>query len=262
MITSQFSGYSLDTDIRELDVRKCIRGFMDGTNIGTMGECSTASNATLTFFDSCSPSELGYAQIANAVSTGVSRAWISDRNGLTNSGFAPGLFECDSFAKVRIPLHTTVNGGVVRVGFFPGHIGSELYGGGAYFHCNAVGSAGAATTWSIVLAVNQDAIWTSTPYLLVKDTGVLVSSWATLGVWINKDATEVLWYINGKVVYKETNPDRIPSVGKMGGSLGAATAGAGLQCGASFRMQTSNTETAVVLKVDVEWCRYRYYMER
>jgi hypothetical protein len=48
----------------------------------------------------------------------------------------------------------------------------------------------------------------------------------------------------------------------MGMSLGAATAGAGLQCGASFRMQTNNTETAVVLKVDVEWCRYRYYMER
>jgi len=261
MITSQFSGYSLDTDIRELDVRKCIRGFMDGTNIGTMGECSTASNGTLTFFDSCSPSELGYAQMANAVSTGVSRVWISDRNGLTNSRFAPGEFECDSFAKVRIPLHTTVNGGVVRVGFFPGHTASEAYADGAYFHCNAVGSAGAATTWSIVLAVNQSSVFTVEPYLFVKNTGVAVNSWATLGVWINKNATEALWYINGKVVYRETNPDRIPSTRYIRDIYGTLS-GAGLQAGASFRMQTSNVETAVVLKVDVEWCRYRYYMER
>lgn len=263
MITSPFSGFSLDTDIRELDVRKCIRGFMDGTNIGTMGECSTASNGTLTFVDSCSPSEFGYARMANAASTGLSRVWISDRNGLNNAGFAPGVLECDSFAKVRVSVNTSVNGSVVRVGFFPGHTASEAYANGAYFQCQKVGSASAPTTWSLVLAVNQDGTFDPvTPYLLVKDTGVAVSSWATLGVWINKKATEVLFYINGKVVYRETDPNRIPSVGKMGGSLGAATAGAGLQAGASFRMQVANADSAGVMVVDVEWCRYRYYMER
>lgn len=262
MTTSKFSGYSLDTDIRELNVRKCIRGFMDGTNIGTMGEASTATNGTLTFVDSCSPSEFGYASMANAAGTVLSRVWISDRNGLTNSGFVPGVFECDSFAKVRVSVNTSVNGSVSRVGFFPGHTASDSYASGAYFECQKVGSAPAPTTWSVVLAVNQDSIWSSSPYLLVKDTGVAVSSWATLGVWINKAATEVLFYINGKVVYRETNPDRIPSVGKMGGSLGAATNGAGLQAGASLRMQLANADAAGVMVVDVEWCRYRYYMER
>lgn len=263
MITSQFSGYSLDTDIRELNVRKCIRGFMDGTNIGTMGEASTAANGTLTFVDSCSPSEFGYARMANAVSVNLSRVWISDRNGLSNSGFAPGVFECDSFAKVRVVVHTSLNGSVVRVGFFPGHTVSEAYVNGAYFHCQKVGSASADTTWSLVLAVNADGQnETVTPYLLIKDTGVAVSSWATLGVWINKQATEVLFYINGKVVYRETDPNRIPSVGKMGGSLGSATQGTGLQAGASFRMQLNDADPANVMVVDVEWCRYRYYMER
>ena len=261
MITSPFSGYSLDTDIRELNVRKCIRGLMDGTNIGTMGSDASTTLGTTTFIDSCGPSELGYAQLAPKV-IGSGRCWISDRQGVANQGFTLGAFECDSFAKVRIPLNTPANGSVCRVGYFPGHLDYATYDNGAYFSCiTPAGAAAGTTTWSIVLVVNAQSTLTVPTYQFVKDTGVLVNSWATLGVWVNKDATEVLFYINGKVVYRDTNPDHIVSVRQMVSFANAKTLAIGLQCGVSLRMG-SIAEASVLMKVDVEWCRYRHYMER
>jgi len=262
LITSPFSGYSLDTDIRELDVRKCIRGLMDGTNIGTMGSDASTTLGTTTFIDSCGPSELGYAQLAPKV-INAGRCWISDRQGIGNQGFTLGAFECDSFAKVRIPLNTPANGSVCRVGYYPGHTEHSSFSNGAYFHCyTAAGAAAGTTTWSIVLAVNGTGELDPLPsYVFTKDTGVLVSSWATLGVWVNKNATEVLFYINGKVVHRDTDPNHIVSVRQMVSFAYAKAVGVGLQCGVSLRM-SAIVEASVLMKVDVEWCRYRHYMER
>lgn len=254
---------SFPIDPREFDPYRGTRVFSDffqledwtGYNTSTAGAEGSPPSATSTFeyTDPLGPvAGIGLISITSGKTIGA-KSELRDR---TSNSVDPGIMfgksEMDFVARCKWSATATEQ--TFRVGFYDDV--ADLSGAnesryGLYFFVkNAVSSS------NLYLGIFND--WTgtasATSYKFVKDTGITLESYRTLGIYVNKDATDVVFTIDGVVVHRQSND--IPNY--LRGSW-VGTASRRLQCG--IALQSTGT-TSAVSSGSVDYMQFRHFTDR
>ena len=254
---------SFPIDPREFDPYRGTRVFSDffqledwtGYNTTTVGAEGVAPKAESTFdYSDARGTVAGIGSIGLGISvTAGAKSEIRDR---TSNSVDPGIMfgksEMDFVARCKWSSSATEQ--TLRVGFYDDV--ADLSGAnesryGLYFFVkNAISSS------NLYLGIFND--WTgtasATSYKFVKDTGILLDTHRTLGIFVNKDATDVVFTIDGVVVHRQTND--IPNY--LRGSW-VGTASRRLQCG--FALQATGT-TSSTSNAYVDYMQFRHFTDR
>lgn len=286
-------------DIREFDPRKCFRLWSNGVLGPVTGATSTGlapstgghhtGNFHLSnnYFDT-DASGPRVVDIERSVaysgdvrpfftlvgkqlaSGGVSRGWLSDRCTPTNPKLVAGMFEMDSFARVRYRGGGSDHTHCPRIGFSQGHLTFDVNDATSDFR-NAIcfTCSRSEQTWR----THTNAAWEVTDpgppqveagFRERVDTGVRVDEWHTLGVRVNAAGTEAKYYIDGRCVHVVRGADKIPNKSAnpsfVEGSGNVSSTGTAIGGGAALRGDgaiTTNTP-----RLDIQWCVIRVFMDR
>lgn len=280
-------------DVREFDHTKCFRLWSNGllgpqvtstfTGTVTAGGGHHTGNFLLSnnYLDAFSPARVVdiersveystnadpfFTLVGKAVGAGtVSRAWLSDRVTTINPKLVAGMFEMDSYARVRYRGGSSDHDFSPRVGYTPGHQTFDI-SDAAYNFTNCAGftCSRAEQTWF----AHTNANWaydpgppaTETGVRNRVDTGIRVDEWHTLGVWINKAGDEVRYFIDGKCVHRVTGRENIPNKFTNPSFVEGSAFGNGLGCGVGIR--GTGALAANTPRLDIAWCVSRVFMER
>lgn len=254
---------SFPIDPREYDPYRGTRVFSDffqledwtGYNTTTTGAEGVAPTAASTFDYSDltgTVAGIGAIGILSAKTIGA-KSEIRDR---TSNSVDPGIMfgksEMDFVARCK--WSTSAPEQTFRVGFYDDV--ADLSGAnesryGLYFFVK-----NAASSSNLFLGIFND--WTgsasATSYKFVKDTGISLVTYRTLGIWVNKEANDVVFTIDGVVVHRQSND--IPNF--LRGSW-VGTASRRLQCGIALQ-STGTTSSASTASVD--YMQFRHFTDR
>jgi hypothetical protein len=244
----------LPYDEREFDPTRCMRLYSSGIGPGTMSAVVAAS-ATISYVNSYSGGVHNYAVIAPAASTNASRGWISDRRSTANSSLFPGIFEMDSTSRVRILNPNSSTGVVTRVGFSMGHSDPGGDANSISFQC-----IGNSSTWSVVHSCNYQI--GGVEFRETIDTGISVADWHTLRAWVNANADEAVYSIDGKVVHRVKGSQFIPSRFNDAAYVEGAASGNGMQSGVHVRVDSGLGGIPAGYEGHVDWSLTRFFMQR
>jgi len=285
-------------DAREFDPRKCFRLWSNGqlgpqntaTSTGlasTRGGHNTGNfHLSNNYSDTNSPPRVvdierssAYSEEAtpyftlvgkSLINNTISRAWLSDRCTPVNPKLMGGMFEMDSFARVRFRGLAADHDFSARIGFSQGHFTFDANSESEDFQNSLCFTASRGeTTWRTHTCANflvsdPGPPIISTGYRERIDTGVRVDEWHTLGVWINAAGTEARYFIDGRCVHFVNDPlhipNRITNPSFIEGNTDTAQNGPNIAGGVALR-GTGNITTNTP-RLDVQWCVMRVFMER
>jgi len=275
MIGSLNSVDASHPDSREYDIRSCSRLFANcatktpsnGLVLGNMNVYLPSSGGgNMTLSGAYNTGAAQSYQMSIPQTTGL-RVWIADRVVAANQTLWAGMFEMDTTARVRWNK-TGQDDTMPRIGFSQGHITWEA--GNPFASCLAFTCTGTETTWRAHISITTD---NDTPLIEEKriDTGVSISDWATLHVWVDQEGKNAKFYANGRLVYHERDPLMIPRQDnhgyKFSGRIDSAwnpeivkNYDASLNNGGvTLRGLQNNASPATF---DVDWVRIRYFTKR
>jgi hypothetical protein len=181
--------------------------FTDGATAGDFN-ANAINGGTITYYSTCDADSVCYVEMKTDTVSSGSRAWLSERD---NNGEQPailaGVFEMECSARVKIDKNSTTQCSF-RVGFFNGHVPA----GDPPSDVNGINFQvfGGETTWHVLLCVNANNDDPSEQFILV-DTEVSCDEWHVLRVWANAAGTAVRFYIDGNMVYENTDGSKIPT---------------------------------------------------
>jgi len=183
-----------------------------------------------------------------------SKSEIRDRTSDSiNPGIMFGRHEMDF--QCRFQNNTTDNASIIRIGFYDDT--ADLTGNnesryGLFFYIRG----GPYTTATLFVGIFND--WTgtasATSYKFTKDTGIKSDAYENLGIYVNKDATDVVFTVNGIVVHRQTND--IPHYLR-----GSWVATPSRRCQAGIAVQSIAT-TSTTNAASVDWMQMRVFNDR
>lgn len=254
---------SFPIDPREFDPYRGTRVFSDFFQL----EDWTGYNTTTSPTDGVAPSAastfdytdargvvagVGSVGLAAAKDNGT-KSEIRDRtSNSVNPGIMFGKSEMDFVARCK--WFTSASEQTFRVGFYDDVAdlsGTNESRYGLYFFVK-----NAVSTTNLYLGIFND--WTgtasATSYKFVKDTGIVLDSYRTLGIFVNKDATDVVFTIDGVVVHRQSND--IPNY--LRGSW-VGTAARRLQCGIALQATATTTNSS---SASIDYMQFRHFTDR
>lgn len=231
-----------DAIFTNLDRPRVIELYTECIHAGDFGAV-TGTGGTITYTQSIDSSTLGYARLAVPVGNADGcRAWISERQSLTNTKLMAGFFEMESRNRVRFNRNssTTVQS---MSGFFMGHAAPADppgFANACTFWC-----FGSRTTWQVLLSSELDMSGPGGGFQKIVETNISVADWHELHVWVAADASEAKFWIDGTLVHHETDSDYIPS-GQEFGKAFSVDNGYGMHSGVMIRhLGTVTIESSV-----------------
>lgn len=278
-------------DIREFDHRQCFRlwscGLLgpqvtstsSGAATGTGGHHTGNFHLCNNYSDSTSPPRIvdlersveyskdidPFFTLVGKDGRSITRAWLSDRCTATNPMLLAGMFEMDSYARVRYRGGGSDHDITPRIGFSQGHAQLDINSATTDFVNSAAFTCSRSEqTWF----ANTNAAWQldlGPPVVEIGkrnrvNTGIRVDEWHTLGVWMSKAGDEVRYFIDGRCVHRVTGKENIPNKFMNPGFVEGTAFGDSLGGGVALR--GTGTITTNTPKIDVEWCVIRVFMER
>lgn len=279
-------------DIREFDHRQCFRLWSCGmlgpqvTSTSTVPSTGAGGHHTGNFHlsnnysDATSPPRIlnlersveyskdidPFFTLVGKDGTTITRGWLSDRCTAGNPKLVGGMFEMDSYARVRYRGGGSDHDITPRIGFSQGHATLDINTSGADFSNSASFTCSRSEqTWF----AHTNAAWSILdfgPPVIEQgkrqrvNTGIRVDEWHTLGVWMNKTGDEVRYFIDGRCVHRVTGKENIPNKFTIPTFVEGTPLGDALGGGVALR--GTGTITTNTPKLDVEWCVIRVFMER
>jgi hypothetical protein len=288
-------------DIREFDPRKCFRLWSNGqlgpittsttTGVATSGGGHNTGNFHLSNnYSDTNASGVRICDIerSSAYSGEVtpfftlvgknivsgdppaSRAWLSDRCTPVNPKMVAGMFEMDSYARVRYRGGAADHDFVPRIGFSQGHNTFDVndtqtdFQNAICFTCSRSEQTWRTHTNAAFAVTDPGPPVIETGSRVRTDTGIRVDEWHTLGVWVNAAGTQVKYYIDGRCVEVVNGREKIPNKFTnplfVEGSVNTSSTGTAIGGGVALRgtgIITTNTP-----RLDIQWCVIRVFMDR
>lgn len=280
------------SDIREFDHRQCFRlwscGMLGpqvtststGSASGVGGHHTGNFHLSNNYSDSISPPRIldversvqystdidPFFTLVGKNGTTITRGWLSDRCTAGNPKLLGGMFEMDSYARVRFRGGGSDHDIVPRIGFSPGHATFDISATAADFvNIAAFTCSRSEQTWFAHTNAGWAVVDFGPPVIEQGsrqrvDTGIRVDEWHTLGVWMSKAGDEVKYFIDGRCVHRVTGKEKIPNKFMNPGFVEGTAFGDGIAGGVAVR--GTGTITTNTPKLDVEWCVLRVFMDR
>ena len=197
----------------------------------------------------------GYGVVSIVASKAAgTKSEIRDR---TSNSIDPGImfgrYEMDF--QCRAQNVSADNQSIIRIGFYDDTAdltgaNESRYGLFFYLRGAAAGSA------NLFVGIYND--WTgtasATSYKFTKDTGIKADVFRNLGIYVNKDATDVVFTVDGIVVHRQSND--IPNY--LRGSWVATTS---RRCQAGVAVQAIGT-TGGTNSAQIDWMQMRAFNNR
>lgn len=255
-----YTTQSFPIDPREWDPYKGVRIFSDmfqledwtgfaTTTVGAEGVAPTAAS-TFSFADPSGPvAGIGTLSVALGKTAGA-KSELRDRTANTiDPGIVFGVSEMDYL--VRTAWAVSNSESMIRLGFYDdiADLATNESKNGLYFYIKNQTSA--AGTLRVGIFKNWTGTASATSYRFLKDTGIKMDTYRTLGIYVNKDATDVVFTVDGTIVHRQSND--IPN------RLTMTTASERCQVGAA--LQTTATTTAAAA-VYIDYMQYRAFVNR
>jgi hypothetical protein len=256
-----YTTQSFPIDPREWDPYKGVRIFSDmfqledwtGFATATVGAEGTTPSAssTFSFTDPSGPvAGTSFVGIGNAKAAGA-KSELRDRTSSSiDPGIVFGVYEMDYLVRARFTSLTAVET-MIRLGFYDdvADLAANESKNGLYFYIKNQTSV--AGTLRVGIFKNWTGTASATSYRFLKDTGIKMDTYKTLGIYVNKDATDVVFTVDGTIVHRQSND--IPN------RLTMTTASERCQVGAAMQA-TATTTTGVQLELD--YMQYRAFVNR
>jgi hypothetical protein len=257
-------------DSREYDIRSCSRLFANcasktptnGLVLGNMNlSIPTSSGGTVALSAAYNAGAAQLYQMSIPQSSGL-RVSLTDRVAATSQTLWAGMFEMDTTARVRWNK-TGQDDTMPKIGFcqYSASVASIIA-----FTCT-----GTETTWRVHIAITTN----DNGSLVIEEkrinTGVSISDWTTLHVWVDQDGKHAKFYANGRLVYHERDPLWIPRADNHKYKLSTRVdadwnpeivtnyADSLNNGGVTLRGTQNNASPATF---DVDWVRIRYFTKR
>jgi len=193
---------SFPRDTRDYNPERCARFYTDCFNSGDFVETIVAQTGSPTIAYSSAYTStdqtagVSLLTIPNTVAAAGAVARIADTGSADSAVIKFGTNEFDIIGRVKLTVGTANAGDVYhRFGFWDTVTARENAGdcaNGALFQCMN------SSTWSVAYYNGWNG---TTGVKFVKDTGVPISQWNTLSIWVASDGSMAVWQIGETVVH-------------------------------------------------------------